>query len=125
MLNLNTDQRLSDISSKKPFLTCNRHLILSPGAIITVVNTPDNIPATNNCGKLDWMNMLMNFKSNQVHTYIDHLHLRVSAIFYQFHIQKNRRQTLELPLACQSIHLIFLQSITYQQGVHSCLCIIQ
>lgn len=34
--------------------TCNKHLIRSPGAMITVVNTPDNIPAANNCGKLNY-----------------------------------------------------------------------
>lgn len=30
--------------------TCSRHLILSPGAIMTVVNTPANMPALNNWG---------------------------------------------------------------------------
>ena len=32
--------------------TCNRHLILSPGAIIAVVKTPANIPAFPICGSL-------------------------------------------------------------------------
>lgn len=32
--------------------TCSKHLILSPGAMMAVVNTPDSIPAANNCGYL-------------------------------------------------------------------------
>ena len=122
MLNLKKHHRLSDISSKRTMFTCNKHLILSPGAIITVVNTPDNIPATNSCGKLDLMNMLIDFKSNQVHTYIDHRHLLVFAIFFQYHIQKNRRQTLELHLSYQSVNSMYfflIQSLTNKWCTHS------
>ena len=32
--------------------TCSKHLILSPGAMITVVKTPANPPAANNCARL-------------------------------------------------------------------------
>ena len=37
-------------------LTCNRHLILSPGAIMTVVKTPANIPAFPICKSLYYKN---------------------------------------------------------------------
>ena len=33
-------------------LTCRRHLMRSPGVMMAVVNTPDNIPAANSCGYL-------------------------------------------------------------------------
>lgn len=37
-------------------LACSRHLILSPGATITVVKTPANIPARNVCVELKHRN---------------------------------------------------------------------
>ena len=50
--------------------TCNKHLILSPGAIITVVKTPDNIPAANNCGKLIIHTIIDNKLTKANHTYV-------------------------------------------------------
>ena len=54
MLDLTQTFRLNPFLKFQPLnsRTCSKHLILSPGAIITVVNTPDSIPAANNCGKL-------------------------------------------------------------------------
>lgn len=85
-----TEFSMRNTDTKISHLTCRRHLILSPGAMMVVEKTPATPPARNNCGYL---------REAQVFT------LLISLILIQDRQKQQSRLTIEYHLAYPAVWL--------------------